>query len=238
MTEFGLHCVSCPEAKETPHFEENVEDAFSESNGFSEGDGFGLTNFDALDVSGAVDLRIEHGDVYSVELIGSSREKDRYRVFKDGDKLVIDLEENKRFSWKNNVVTSFDEMRINITMPTLRKLELKGAGKISLKGFNEKETDLKVIGAMKVRGDINVENLSIEISGASEVNLSGIGQRLNAEVQGASKLNAYDFEVRDARIDVNGVSRAKVNVTGTLEMEESFASEVAYRGSPRVIRNR
>lgn len=232
MTEFGLHCVSCPETKDTTYYEENVEDAFRE------GDALGLTGFDALDVSGAVDLRIEQGDEYTVELIGSSREKDRYRVFKDGNKLVIDLEENHRFSWKNNVVTNFDEMRINITMPTLRKLNLKGAGKISLKGFNEKETDLKVIGAMKVRGDINVENLSIEISGASEVNLSGIGQRLNAEVQGASKLNAYDFEVRNARIDVNGVSRAKVHVTGTLEMEESFASEVAYRGSPRVIRNR
>jgi hypothetical protein len=117
-------------------------------------------------------------------------------------------------------------------------LDLKGAGKVSVKGFNEKETEIKIIGAMKVRANINVENLFVEISGASEVDLSGIGQRLNAVIQGASKLNGYDFEVRNARIDANGVSHAKVYVTGTLEMEESFASEVDYRGNPQVIRNR
>jgi hypothetical protein len=227
-----LHCVSCEPSNDTMYFEEE------ETNSNDDSDAFGLADFDALDVSGAVDLRIEQGEEYSVELIGSSREKERYKVFKDGNKLIIDLEDDHRFSWKNNVITNFDEMRINITMPSLHNLELKGAGKVSLKGFNEKETEIKVIGAMKVRGDINVENLFVEISGASEVNLSGVGQRLNADVQGASKLNAYDFEVRNARIDVNGVSHAKVYVTGTLEMEESFASEVDYRGDPQVIRNR
>ncbi len=232
MTEFGLHCVSCPDSKDSMYFEEDVEDTFGES------DAFGLVDFDAIDVSGAVDLRIEQGDKFAVELIGSSREKERYRVFKDGNKLIIDLEENHRFSWKNNVINNFDEMRINITMPSLHSLELKGSGKVSVKGFNEKETELKVIGAMKIRADINVENLSVEVSGASEVNLSGQGQRMNADIQGASKLNAYDFEVRTARVDANGVSHAKVYVTGTLEMEESFASEVDYRGDPKVIRNR
>ena len=129
-------------------------------------------------------------------------------------------------------------MRINITMPTLRNLDLKGAGKVSIKGFNEKETEIKVIGAMKVRANINVENLFVEVSGASELGLTGTGARLNADIQGASKLNAYDFEVANARIDANGVSHANVYVTGTLEMEESFASEVSYRGDPQVIRNR
>ncbi len=232
MTEFGLHCVSCEDSKDTMYFEEDKE--------IKDGDkaAFELTDFTTLDISGAVDLRIEQGAEYKVELIGTSREKERYRVFKDGDKLVIDLEENYRFSWKNNVITDFDEMRINITMPTIRNIDLKGAGKVSITGFNEKETELKVIGAMKVRANFNVENIFIEVSGASEVNLTGAGERLNADIQGASKLNAYDFEVRNARVDANGVSHGKVFVTGTLEIDESFASEVDYRGNPKVIRNR
>jgi hypothetical protein len=145
MTEFGLHCVTCPGSDESVYFDEDEDE--NDLRTLADRDAFGLTDFDVLDISGAIDLRIEQGDEYTVELIGSSREKERYRVFKDGNKLVIDLEENHRFSWKNNVITNFDEIRINITMPTLHKLDLKGAGKVSVKGFNEKETEIKIIGA-------------------------------------------------------------------------------------------
>jgi hypothetical protein len=59
---------------------------------------------------------------------------------------------------------------------------------------------------------------------------------LDAELQFASKLRAYNLEVQDAMVEANGASSAKVNVSGSLEMEEGLASDIDYRGNPNVIK--
>jgi hypothetical protein len=91
-------------------------------------------------------------------------------------------------------------------------------------------------GPVKLRGEIQGRDLVIDLTGKSEVELSGKVDNLDAELQFASKLRAYNLEVRDAIIEVNGASSAKVNVSGSLEIEEGIASDVDYRGNPSVIK--
>jgi len=55
-------------------------------------------------------------------------------------------------------------------------------------------------------------------------------------LQFASKLRAYNLEVDDAIVEANGASSAKVNVNNSLEMEEGLASDIDYRGNPRIIK--
>ncbi|NJM25279.1 MAG: hypothetical protein HC859_07105 [Bacteroidia bacterium] len=109
--------------------------------------------------------------------------------------------------------------------------------RVLLRDFDEAEADIRVLGVLKVRAqDFNCTELNLRLNGASEMDLSGHGNSLDATIQGASKLNAYDYEVTDAIVDANGASKARVYVTGTLEIEESVVSDVDYRGNPRVIR--
>ena len=61
---------------------------------------------------------------------------------------------------------------------------------------------------------------------------------MDATVQGASSLRAFDFKVRNAVIEVNGASSAKVNVTDHLEMEEGIASDIDYKGNPSTVTKR
>jgi hypothetical protein len=120
-------------------------------------------------------------------------------------------------------------------MPELDKIELKGAGKGSFDNFTEDEIKIRILGAIKANGNLNARDLALYLSGASELTLTGEGNTMDAKILGASKLNAYDFRVKDGLVEASGASKANVNVSGRLEIEEGLASKVSYRGNPSEV---
>jgi hypothetical protein len=219
MTEKGLECLTCPKEETTS------EDS-------------GLTDFDQLDIHGIVDVRIHQGDNYSVELTGPEEEKKKYQIYRSGKTLVIDFEGKRNFNldWKTDKVLD-DQVHISITMPDLERLEANGTGSIEMEEFQVDDLELELRGPIKMEGDLQTEEIMINLTGAAELFLKGHSQRMNADLTFASSLKAYDFEVDEARVEVNGASKAKLNVTGKLEIEEGMASDIDYRGNPEIIRH-
>jgi phage shock protein PspC (stress-responsive transcriptional regulator) len=218
MTEKGLQCSSCP-------MESSTEDS-------------GLTDFDQLDIHGIVDVRIHQGDTYSVELTGPEEEKKKYQIYRSGKTLIIDFEGKRNFNldWKTDKVLD-DQVHIFITMPDLERLEANGTGSIEIDEFQVDDLELELRGPIKMEGDLQTEEIMINLTGAAELYLKGHSQRMNADLTFASTLKAYDFEVNEARVEVNGASKAKLNVTEKLEIEEGMASDIDYRGNPEIIRH-
>ena len=236
FTPDGLVCLTCPEKiKEEVEFNEDEDEFDSNENQTSFSDS-NFKNFDEVSISGVFDARINRGNHYSVELIGPSDEKRKYRVSQEGNTLVIEYDDDSKVKFKNPI--TFEKMRMNITMPELKGVDLKGAGKTRLRNFNSEDLQLEVTGAIEVTGELKARNISLDLSGACELNLSGNATTMDAKVQGASRLKAYDFTTRYAAVEVNGASSAKVYATQRLEISEGIASKVSYRGDPdEVIRN-
>jgi phage shock protein PspC (stress-responsive transcriptional regulator) len=214
--ENGLECVSCERA-------EDENEATSE-----------LRDFDEVEVSGKFDLRIINGGDYNVELLGPEREKEKYKIYRAARTLVIEYSGRKK-NWEVNDL-GIEEMRINVTMPSLEKLEATGFGSIRFDNFNGNDLEIDSRGPIKIRGELSMQELSINLTGKSEAELSGHANNLNARIELASKLRAYNLDVVDAMIEVSGASNAKVNVSGNLEIEEGVASDVDYRGNPNVVK--
>ena len=219
MTRNGLECVDCREASA-----ETISD---------------LHDFEAVEISGKFDLHIRQGDNYSVELQGSEREKEQYNVHRSGETLIIDYTRDTNFGFEDWDVKglSLEEMQITITMPLLERIEAFGLGNIRLENISGDDLEIDARGPVKVSGEIHVEDLIIKLTGKSEADLSGIADNMRARVEFASKLRAYDLIAEDAFVEVMGASTAKVNVTGTLEMEEAVASDIDYRGNPEIVRH-
>lgn len=199
-----------------------------------------LRDFDEIEISGKFDLKIENGDGYSVELIGSEKEKEKYKIYRSGETLVIEYSHPSGrsfdFDWKNIRELNVEEVRINIIMPGLDKLEATGFGNIRFESFNTDNMEIDTRGPIQLRGQLNTHNLMVNLIGKSEADLSGNANKLSARVEFASKLRAYNLEVQDAVIEVSGASTAKVSVHGNLEIEEDKVSSVDYRGQPNVIK--
>ncbi|MEQ8425838.1 MAG: head GIN domain-containing protein, partial [Cyclobacteriaceae bacterium] len=222
MTPLGIECVTCLEPLSSSA---RVKDQF------------GLRDFESIELTGIFDVRIDQGEEYSVEVQGSTRQKEHYDIFMENRTLVIDYDnDHERFFWNNDLFED-DKVIINITMPNLRELDVKGAGKLKFRNFRESDVEIKLMGAIVAEGQINANSLDIDITGASFLDLDGRGSFLEADVTGASGLRAYEYEVERAVIEAHGASSARVTVNETLEINKSFASKVSHRGNARVTRN-
>ncbi len=142
---------------------------------------------------------------------------------------------DRKFDWDKEFMNA-NEIRINITMPNLERIEAEGYGSIKFDNFTNDNMEIELRGPVKVDGSLNAHNLTINLTGKSEAELSGQVNNLDADIQFASKLKAYNLEVGDAVVEVNGASSAKVNVTNSLEYSEGLASDVDYRGNPEIIK--
>jgi phage shock protein PspC (stress-responsive transcriptional regulator) len=232
FTTDGLRCLTCPVQSSESTNSDNSDNA---AVGFS--DEYGLTNFNELSISGIFDVRITQADRYSIELVGPDKEKRKYKISQAGRKLYIKYDDDNKITFRNNPL-KLDKIRINISLPELEELELKGAGKASFRNFEADDLTIEALGAVEVTGGVNANNITVELSGACVMNLSGKANTMDATIQGASKLKAYDFVARDVAVEANGASSAKVHATRRLEIKEGIASDVDYRGDPsEVIKN-
>ncbi len=239
MTEKGCECVSCPaEEEEMETTEDNDDTDRSSSNpidaGLGASDQFGIQDFDGIDLNGIFKATIRRGDSYSVRMEGSESTKKHYKVYLDDETLVVDYDDDRKFFWKGNLLSE-DDLRLTIVTPRLTNLNMRGAGKIEISGFDEDDMEIKLLGAVVADGEFSAHNLNIDLTGASSLDLKGNGNFMEANITGASGLRAFGYEVQRAVVEAHGASTAKVNATETLEITKGIASSVSHRGNPEII---
>ena len=188
-----------------------------------------VSHFTELEVSSAFKVVLTQGN--TEKLVIESGDIDMSQIITEvkGSKLIIRLK-NSTFSRQNR------DIRIYITFTTLTDIDVSGA--VELKGTNTMNfNDLKVegSGASSINLNISAKKLNLELSGASTAVLAGQTGSFDIEISGASKLDAFDVKAKICNIDVSGASSAKVNVADKLKVEGSGASNVQYSGNPAVV---
>ncbi len=235
MTERGCECISCPVDESEQETETDNNASISSTAELDARDQFGLKDFNSVDLNGIFKATIRKGDSYSVRMEGNESTKKHYNVSMDGETLVIDYDDDRKFFWKGNLLDE-DDLKITIITPSLTELNVRGAGKVEILGFDEEEMEIKLLGAVVAEGEFSARNLNIDLTGASSLDLKGEGNFMEANITGASGLKAYGYEVQRAVIEAHGASTAKVNATETLEITKGIASSVSHRGNPEVIK--
>ena len=184
-------------------------------------------NFDELEFSNAIEAEIEYGNEYQVVVSIDENLKNYVEIEKHGNQLSFGLRSGISYSNIN--------FKVHITMPQLTNLDASGACELKVSGFKTKEDlTIDVSGATELEAFVNVGNLYLEVSGASEIELIGSGKHLEIDGSGASDLELGDFKVLTARIDMSGASEVEINVLESLSVELSGASEVKYYGNPQM----
>ncbi len=166
-----------------------------------------LSEFNAIEVGGAVEVEVVAQKDFSVEVEADDNLLQFIKTEVNGDTLVIKTD--KRFSTRNPV-------RVRISAPDIENLEVSGASKLSL---------------------VNLKNdsLRVDSSGASKIKVDGETKNLSVELSGASRLDAENLKTENADIDASGASNANVFVSDGLKADLSGASSVVYSGNPKSV---
>lgn len=137
-------------------------------------------------------------------------------------------------------------------------LSMSGTSKISLENFRSESINATASGVSKFKTlEVNAGELCATLSGTSSFNLSGAIRKVSADMQGATSLflkgtgnelavsgsgtavvNAEKFTVKNASLNLSGVSGASVTVTEKLETETSGNAHIDYYGHPKSVINK
>jgi hypothetical protein len=179
------------------------------------------TKFDKLNISSALNVEYVKGSVYKVEVNAPSRYLENVKVTTKGNVLVLELVCEKCNTKSGE---SFD---IVVMAPEINAVDISGACSFSSNvAMSSNQLKLDISGASTVKLDLKVAYLDLDVSGASSAKLTGTAKKVDADVNGASSFKGQDLNVEIMKIECEGVSSSKVNVSGELAASTSGMSTV------------
>ena len=154
---------------------------------------YDLSNFTAVAAGSAFEVEIARSDSYSVSVTVNESLVESLEVNVSGNTLHISLKPNVG-------LTGAATMKAKVTMPELTGLDLSGASRTTLAGFNSgKSLKSEVSGASTLRGGLTCGDASFNVSGASKVNLNGSAQDLKVEASGRKHRGSEQLRLAEHR---------------------------------------
>ncbi len=164
-----------------------------------------VTDFTGIEAGGAVKLDVTNSSSYSVEVEADDNLMSYVETKVTHGVLVIGMKDG--YSYNNSTI------HVHVSLPTLHSLEISGASE-------------------GTASNISTDKLSLELSGASHLNIDGKASKLTCEVSGASSLKAGDLMAENVSVECSGASSSYVYASSSLTVDASGASKVSYSGNP------
>jgi hypothetical protein len=189
--------------------------------------------FHSVDVSGALSVYVKQDSSQAVRVEADENLQELIDIHEENGTLYISPRDNF------NLDPSNDAIKIFVTAPHFRNLEVTGASNIySENRLTSSETlGVHLTGASEARLDIKAPRINAEMTGASHIALSGETKDLDIEGAGASGVKCFDLKTENTKLDISGACSAEVYASVKLEVEASGASEVQYKGAPAITQN-
>jgi hypothetical protein len=110
---------------------------------------------------------------------------------------------------------------------------VSGASSLSMCEMVTGQTEFLMSGASRLTGSVTVDgDVQFIVSGASTVELLGEANNIAIDASGASNVNLSTFSVNNANVLLSGASQATINLEGILDANLSGASHLLYIGNP------
>ena len=226
FTDDGLECITC-KGENSSKRESNARS--------SNGDmlEFDLSDFTSVDIGSIFSAEIIQDDDWEVSVSGREDDLDDVVVKVLNSELEINFTRDIS-KWDKDR----EEVKVYIRMPDLESIDFSGAAKCRVQGFDQRRMEISLSGATVIDMEVELTEAKIRMGGVSKLKMFGRGEELEADISGAASLDAGDYIVDYAIIDVTGASRARVNVEKELEIDVSGGSVVRYLGNPMVKSDR
>lgn len=184
--------------------------------------------FDGVRVSTGIDVYLSQGDRESIKVMADENLHEY---------IVTEIKNGILHVYFDNVSIRDAEMkRVYVTIKDVKSLKTSSAGDII------GETPIKcndISLASSSAGDLRLElyaaNVNVSISSSGNIKLSGEADRLDAGLSSAGDLNALNFRVKEAKVDVSSAGDAEVYVTEKLTAHASSAGDILYTGNPGYV---
>jgi len=131
--------------------------------------------------------------------------------------------------------TNLSRPILTVSTPVLNRLTVQGACNfIAHDKITSNSLTLKILGAASAKAELEAGSLLADISGASQLNLSGKSDTAHLILAGAGDLNALGLQTREATVSLSGAGTIRISCSEKLNVDARGVGTVDYRGSPGI----
>jgi len=159
-----------------------------------------IRNFDCVILNGIGDVNIHFDDYYRVEVITDSNIQDMIITKVNGNNLYIET--------ANNFGFEPTKLIINVYLPELKNVKLKGVGNIVIANGKASHFEMELSGVGNIDAkNYNVENVNVSLSGVGDIK-TWVTRKLTGKISGVG--DVY-YKGNPTIIDVD------TNITGKVK---------------------
>ena len=163
--------------------------------------------FTAIQVKGSIDVQIKQGDSTKV-------------VVKDYENLLLYLETRLV---GNTLIIEYNDAWVN-----------RSAGQVTLTVPRIVDIDASGSSNIGTVGNFNFTDLSINISGSSDMFLAGSAKNMNVKISGSGDIRAFEMPADSVKMTISGSGSGQLNVRKLLDVNISGSGDLIYKGDPSV----
>ncbi len=185
-----------------------------------------VSDFDQVEVHGAMDVYVTQGALKPVRIEADENLLSYIEVEQHGNKLEVSTKQGYNLRPTKKV-------KIFVTSPNYNKLDVSGACNINTENklsLNNPLT-LEVSGAGDINADVNAPRIEAEVSGSGNVNMKGETKNFELKISGAGEARCYDLLTESAKVNISGAGSAEVFASVELDAHLSGAGSIKYKGN-------
>lgn len=180
--------------------------------------------FTGVSASGIIAVEITQADEFFVEVETTAEQLEDVRVRVRRNTLELEYTGKSRRP---------DEITVYVAAPVFNQLSGSGAARFtSTNAIVTPSLTLSGSGAVNMDLAVETEELMTNISGATNLRLSGRATYHELKASGACLVNAYDLVTDISDFILSGASNARIQVTDVLKVTASGSSTLSFRGRP------
>lgn len=171
-----------------------------------------VEDFDAVALSGPIDLTIVQGETASAKIMAESQVMEVLEYDVRGGELMVG------FKGKVRCFDTTKGVRVIATVPDIHKVIIDGVSEV------------------ENVGNLTLGDFTLECHGKGEVALTGTVDRQFFIVDGDIEVENYGLLSRETSIEVNGRGDFEVSCSDILDIDVDGKADVSYKGHPVITR--
>ncbi len=190
-----------------------------------------VPSFEAIEISGAVQLEVEVGPRVSVSVEGDDQVLGR---------LQTDVRDGKLWIHSEIPYLPKADLKVRVTTPELNYLGVSTSGTIDTRLFGAPLKKLEVsvtgLGKLQLEG-VDAKDLKVRVRGAGNITIRGQTDFLEYTMTGAGAGKMEQLCAREAKVIVNGAGKATVNAVEKLDATLRGIGSIQYFNEPKVTKH-
>jgi hypothetical protein len=185
-----------------------------------------LGTFNSIDVSGSVAVHIRQDSIPSVRVETDENLMEYLDVDVDGNTLVIKTKNGYNLDPSKEII-------VYATAAAFREIDASGACHIISDNLISGNQELKIeaSGATTINLQVTLPKLTTNVSGSGEVVLKGMAKEFSGSISGAGSIRGFDLITDNTELDLSGAADAQITANERLDIEVSGSGDVQYRGN-------